>query len=512
MPEDKRPLQAYLRVERNAEQRLNSMLRQAATDIERDIRQLVGRGNIGSVVRLDQLRLVQKDILERHAELMQQIGRTVESERLTAAADAIRVTRLYDGEIFRAAGLSDEFIDAYQASAVLTSKQAVEGAMQRLLGKSYVPLAESVYRAEQWSAGIVDRFVDSALARGLTWVEFAKGVKDMIRPDVPGGVSYAAKRLARTEINNAAHAQSKEQYDKNPMVESVKWHLSGSHPTPDECNEYAESQHFKGGGQGDYMPNDVPSKPHPQCLCFITPNTPTPAEFIDKLFAGDYDDGDYGDGIMLDAKEELQRTGVPVRSASSTPERGSYTKDWDIDSQPTIARAAAAEAERERLYALRSSLDRDDVAAVKHYVGSGYNRINLSLRNPGTSRLDSSMAEDIAGIDRVLAAGSLTQDTTLFRAITTFEGGWDPSTMRVGELFSDAAYLSTSTSRAAIQDVIKQTGGDHQAWTFVIRAPSGTRAAAGSVYESELVLGRGSVQRIAEIDLPNRIIYTEIAP
>lgn len=40
---------------------------------------------------------------------------------------------------------------------------------------------------------------------------------------------------------------------------------------------------------GLFYTADVPEKPHPQCLCFITPYLPDEDEFLNKLLNGDYD-------------------------------------------------------------------------------------------------------------------------------------------------------------------------------------------------------------------------------
>lgn len=41
---------------------------------------------------------------------------------------------------------------------------------------------------------------------------------------------------------------------------------------------------------GLFYTADVPEKPHPQCLCFITPYLPDEDEFLNNLLKGDYDD------------------------------------------------------------------------------------------------------------------------------------------------------------------------------------------------------------------------------
>jgi len=72
-------------------------------------------------------------------------------------------------------------------------------------------------------------------------------------------VGYAAKRLARTEINNAFHAQAIADVQEKPWVEHVTWHLSKMHkPIPGDLCETYDGQQFS--------TDLVPLKPHPQCV------------------------------------------------------------------------------------------------------------------------------------------------------------------------------------------------------------------------------------------------------
>ena len=95
-------------------------------------------------------------------------------------------------------------------------------------------------------------------------------------------------RLARSEINNAFHAISVNHNVEKPWVEGMRWHLSRSHPKPDDCDKFA-----KGGPKGDGVyrpPSNTPRKPHPHCFCYVTPEVPTEDAFLDRLIAGNYDD------------------------------------------------------------------------------------------------------------------------------------------------------------------------------------------------------------------------------
>jgi hypothetical protein len=69
----------------------------------------------------------------------------------------------------------------------------------------------------------------------------------------------------------------------------VQWHLSGSHPVPDECNQYAEESHYTDGPAGHFRSGQVPGKPHPNCLCYTTPVAVPEQVFMADYMAGQYD-------------------------------------------------------------------------------------------------------------------------------------------------------------------------------------------------------------------------------
>jgi hypothetical protein len=107
-------------------------------------------------------------------------------------------------------------------------------------------------------------------------------VRGSIRPDTPGGVGYAAKRLGRTEVNNAFHAQAINDVREKPWVNAVKWNLSKVHvPKPGDKCELYDGQIF---GK-----DEVPNKPHPQCMCYITPELEPWDSVEANIIAGLYD-------------------------------------------------------------------------------------------------------------------------------------------------------------------------------------------------------------------------------
>lgn len=169
----------------------------------------------------------------------------------------------------------------YIASLHQTAERNVQSMIIRIT-KTEQTLSRRVYNSRSLAEGTVNRIVNSGLAKGDSAAVIAKTVRGHISPDTPGGIGYAAKRLARTEINNAYHAQSIVQNEDKPWVESVRWNLSKSHPgTPgDACEMYARQKLF------DKL--HVPPKPHPNCLCYITPVVVAYEMFEKNLLAGAY--------------------------------------------------------------------------------------------------------------------------------------------------------------------------------------------------------------------------------
>lgn len=166
-------------------------------------------------------------------------------------------------------------------------RAGVERQLQAMITRELqteMPLSVRVYRTEALAKRQVQRVVNSGLARGIGAAELAGKVREFVDPSTPGGVTYAAKRLARTEINNAFHAQAIAHNRDKPWVDEFIWHLSRSHkPRPgDKCEVYARQRSF---------PKDaVPAKPHPQCFCYVTPEVMDFATFKAQLQSGAFDE------------------------------------------------------------------------------------------------------------------------------------------------------------------------------------------------------------------------------
>ena len=274
------PVRRYLAVERKYDARLRAVLERAALDIRARINSL-GVG-IGADVRRAQLNAVLVHIREvQRAMWTDGVLPVVVTGRSAAAVAGHEVAELLDRVLYTA--LPERVAQVVRDGLGATARAGID----TLYARTPRQLSTRVYHDFALTSGHVEKTIRSGIVSGLSARELATTVYRYISPAAPGGSSYAAMRLARTELNNAFHNQQREGA-KRPGVLAVKWNLSGSHGKPDQCNQFA-SQDADGLGHGLYSGDNVPDKPHPQCLCFLTYRTMNPREFADALDRGDFD-------------------------------------------------------------------------------------------------------------------------------------------------------------------------------------------------------------------------------
>lgn len=271
LPENREPLLRFLSVQVKLDADLAAVLREAARDTERRIARSRG------VLHTAQLAAVLRDLRQIQHELwVRGVGERVAARLQDAREAASRAARALDRFLVNVAG--------ERRASVLTEafSRRVERGLQ--VDASRVPqqLSMRVYRNADLSSKRIERIIRAGVIRGMGAREIADQVKPLINPSVRGGVSYAAMRLGRTELNNAFHEQQKLQAERD-WVLGVKWNLSLSHPRKDECNDYAD--HDEGLGRGVWDKHRVPDKPHPQCMCYMTYDVMTPDQAVELIAA-----------------------------------------------------------------------------------------------------------------------------------------------------------------------------------------------------------------------------------
>lgn len=265
------------------------LLAQVRLDINQQIARLNTKDTISSQIRRSQIAKIKRVVAKEQAKLWREIGDLIKARRLDAAANVIGLGIEFDKYLFETLGkfqVPQDTISALIEAENAAARSSLDAMLRRVYGQSYVTLSQRVYNSSVAIGRVLDNKVNSALARGLSAKEFAREVAPYINPDTPGGLRYASMRLARSEINNAAHAAAINAIQGKPWIQGMQWSLSASHPKPDVCDEIAE-----GGisGNGTYPADEVPAKPHPHCFCIITPVSVSDDQFLLSLVNGDYD-------------------------------------------------------------------------------------------------------------------------------------------------------------------------------------------------------------------------------
>ena len=278
----KRWLSRYMAVQSKTDTRVRTILVAAAEDANARVIALENNSTFSAGVRTAQLRLVMQTVKDVLTDVFKEITPVIadgqKAEALAAVDGMTETDRAYLEAAFKSTGAVDDFI----ASQKLQAKIQVMNAVNRIT-KSERTLSQNVYRSKALAQGWVQRDVTSGIARGASAKEIAKTVKKHIRPNTPGGVSYAALRLGRTELNNAFHATAIELSKDRPWVQGMEWNLSAVHQSDSRGVEVCETY-----SKRVFQVDNVPAKPHPQCRCFVVPVLESSETFIQNLTAGQY--------------------------------------------------------------------------------------------------------------------------------------------------------------------------------------------------------------------------------
>lgn len=277
----------YLAVERSFDEKLKGVLTDALSGIDEAFGNL--DDNLSGRVRKQQLSLSRKATRGIIAELFGRTSNLIKDHRQDAAMAAV------DAELYDERGILARIFKSniqrqqYAESLRQTARRNIEAVVARTLF-SEKPLSKNVYNSKALANHQVSQAINRALARGDSAKDLSNAVRRLINPNVSGGVSYAAQRLGRTEINNAFHAQSIKSAQDIPWVQAMEWHLSKVHliNPGDECEMYAVQRYFD--------VNHVPDKPHPNCRCFVTSKQQDYDSFENALISGQYDQ--YLDSVL----------------------------------------------------------------------------------------------------------------------------------------------------------------------------------------------------------------------
>lgn len=265
---------AQLQNNQEAVQRLEALLTRTAADIRREI-MTVPRGLLGDRYRrnllaslervLDQLRGDYKDLLD---------GGIVKAAHLAEERERTLLTTLFQS---RHTFPPDQILklQAAQGQAAVSFGNVPRVVLERLYARVYpdgLVLSQRLHNVDLAAQRAIADEVTQALATGASARRLAAAIAPHLMEDGVDNVRYKALRIARTEINVAYRegtvASATDADGKlKPYISAIGFRLSAAHPRICICDLYAGQDN--GLGPGNYLPGDVPTAPHPHCLCYL---------------------------------------------------------------------------------------------------------------------------------------------------------------------------------------------------------------------------------------------------
>lgn len=274
---------SYLNLQGKLDTRLRTILIAAAKDAQTSIDALDRKSTFSAGVRSAQLRLLVAEIEPILKGLFDDAGNIITNSQKDAAISASKSMSKQDADYLAAAfSQSGHTVAAFNAGVQQSARLGIKAAISSITKSDY-DLSSTVYGTRALANKWLKNQVTILVLRGESATTIARAVRSSILPNTPGGVAYAARRLGRTELNNAFHATAVDLYKDRPWIEGVDWNLSKTHthdPTKTEvCEQYAKKK---------WSVDNTPAKPHPQCRCYVTPRLVSNAEFNRNLTAGKY--------------------------------------------------------------------------------------------------------------------------------------------------------------------------------------------------------------------------------
>lgn len=278
------PIKTFARVSQVTDKQILKLLAEAAAEARKEALRLSKTEGFGKLTRSAQQRLVERALHLQMRALWEQVGHlTIFGEKEAARAALASMDFLQDS-LWNQTGKKGA---DYRRTIRRQSQAGIDSYISRQ--ENIKGFSKRIYKNDLLARDLVSRRVNINLLRGNTAKQLADDISRLIRPGAPGGVSYNAMRLARTEINNAFHFSSIRYTREMPWVDGYRWNLSGSHGQIDVCNTMSQGNH-SGLGRGVYKKSDVPGKPHPHCFCYITTVTDSKSTFERRMTSGAYDD------------------------------------------------------------------------------------------------------------------------------------------------------------------------------------------------------------------------------
>ena len=247
-------------VSKRNQAKIKSLYKQIARDIKSSIAELKGKENVGSIMKIQQLKSIQKQIeialnnVDKDLENLIVTGMTYTAQGVVKDAQ----------NLLNKAGLKIKGAYANVPEDIVT--RVVSGKVYQR-GWS---LSKAIWQDSRKIQNEINTIIAKGIAENSSAYDIAKDLEKYVNPSArkpwdwskvyPGcrkKIDYNAQRLSRTLVNHAYQQSLIQTCKGNPYVRGIKWLSDGGERTCDICRER----------NGKIYPvGDVPLD-HPNGLC-----------------------------------------------------------------------------------------------------------------------------------------------------------------------------------------------------------------------------------------------------
>lgn len=273
----------------NAQSRqIGRMYKSILDDIDSRMKFLQTKDNVSSILRLQYLQELQKQISKNLEAIDNELYKTIQSNMESVATKVVEDNQKLLAQI----GYSDKL------SSVAYSYVPQDIVNELISGKLYEgkwTLSKAIWNDNALQNKDLETIVAKGIAANKSTFEIAKDLEKYVNPSAkkdwewskvyPGvrkKIDYNAQRLARTMVSHAYEESFVRTTKKNPFIESYRWLTSNSDRVCPLCISRAEDDQY-GLGAGIFPKDQLPLD-HPNGMCtFETVTTKSYEQMADDL-------------------------------------------------------------------------------------------------------------------------------------------------------------------------------------------------------------------------------------
>lgn len=309
-------------------------------------------------------------------QLYQELGSIYEEFGLKASETYTDLAKQLYGETYEDLRNTDLFKNVDKIASIV-NKDAVNNIINGNIYKDGRGLDDRIWNATSKSGDKIQEAIASCMAQGMGAGDMAKVLKDFVKNGhtwdrkkiaeklgdgyarkYSSGVSYEALRLARTTIAHASQNTVKNAHKINPYATGIKWH--SRHISGRTCQECIDRD-------GQIFTNKTMPYDHPNGMCYM--------ETVPMINGKEASISDVTDDLInwMDGKKNSGTMDKfnGVKPQKKEPPKKKIYRKFDSDSIRDLAQSSVV---------WSTKLDKQEVAAVKLYTGSGYLDMNRYLR------------------------------------------------------------------------------------------------------------------------------------